>query len=434
MKKYGGKKINTKTMNKIIKNILLVTFGVIAVTLSSCFKDANNESLGYLNEATSVYNVRNLYKGTDLVLNKENLDGAKYTSGIVVSRHENGNFPEGAIAIESVWRGQIRGLLVEVDDPMKYHAGDSILVDIEGVQLSRKSGPLSLTGLRAGAVQILASNKNKIHRPVSISALKANPDLYEGTLISITADVDKLEQGATVKGTHLLTDGAGNEIELYTSDKANFSELKIAPNASFSGILLSNGKDPVLYMQSENDMTNPSGKIYAGWPETFEEPSVPKGSYNMVDINDNVGFSTGEWHLYQAIVGTTAGRDRIVSGTNSIRMQQNRDDDEYTQMNFDVPDGASKVTFWYGSYYNDRSSTFKLEYSTDQGATWQQIGNEISDAHTQAESASPKQAVFLMNIQGPVRFRITKLGLGISSPTVSNGRLGLDDFAIYKSY
>ena len=421
-------------MNRIIKNILLVSFGVMAVTFSSCFKDAKNEAIGYLNEATSVYNVRNLYKGTDLVLNKKNLGGAKYTSGIVVSNHENGNFPEGSIAIESVWRGQIRGLVLEVDDPLKYRAGDSVLVDIEGVSLSRKSGPLNVSGLRAGAVQVLASNKFRKHRPISISALKANPDLYEGTLVSITADVENLVQGATVKGKHLLTDGAGNEIELFTSDKANFNHLKIAPNASFSGIVLSNGEAPVLYMQSENDMANPSGKIYPGWPETFEEPSGPKGSYNMVDINDNIGFATGEWHLYQAIIGTTAGRDRIVSGINSIRMQQNRTDDEYTQMNFDVPNGASKVTFWYGSYYNDRSCTFKLEYSTDQGVTWKQIGNEISDAHTQAESSSPKQAVFLMDIQVPVRFRITKLGLGISSPTVSNGRLGIDDFAIYKSY
>jgi hypothetical protein len=44
-----------------------------------------------------------------------------------------------------------------------------------------------------------------------------------------------------------------------------------------------------------------------------------------------------------------------------------------------------------------------------------------------------KQATFEMNITGPVRFRINKLGLGASSPTVFNGRLGLDDIAIYKN-
>jgi len=181
-------------------------------------------------------------------------------------------------------------------------------------------------------------------------------------------------------------------------------------------------------------MAYASGKLYAGWPETFDavDASV-KGSYDMKDKNA-VSFPTGQWNLYQAILGTTAGRDRIVSGKNAIRMQQNLSVDGYVQMNFDVPNGASKVTLWYGSYYTDRSCTFKLEYSTDGGTTWKQTGEPISDAHTTTESMNSKQAVFLMNIQGPVRFRVTKLGLGTSNNVINNGRLGLDDIAIYKSY
>lgn len=434
MVKYGGKKINKMAMNKILKHIYVFSFCLVSVSLSSCFKDAVNESIGILNDETSIYTVRNLYKGADADLNNDNLGGAKYTSGIVVSNHENGNFPQGSIAIQNTWRGQIRGIVLEVSNPQDYHFGDSVLVEIDGARLTRKNGPLTLSNLGAKAVQVLIPGKTLEHRPISIKALKDNPGLYESTLISVTADVGDITPGATVKGSHTLTDGAGNELTLLTMDGASFADKKIAPNASFKGILLSNGELPVLYMQSEGDMINPSGQIYAGWPETFENPSVPKGSYHMVDIDDNVGLSTGEWKLYYAILGVTAGRDRIVSGENAVRMQQNSDFDEYVQMNFDVPDGASKVTFWYGSYYNDRSCTFKLEYSTDEGVTWEQMGEEISDAHPQSESSSPKQAVFLMDIQGPVRFRITKLGLGVSSPTVSNGRLGIDDFAIYKSY
>ncbi len=421
-------------MNKILKSILFPAFCIMIVSLSSCFKDAVNESIGILNDETSVYTVRSLYKGSEVSLNKDNLGGAKYTSGVVISNHENGNFPAGYISIASVWRGQLRGIVVGVSNPTDFHFGDSVIVDIEGAKLSRKDGPLSLTGLKAKAVQVIATNKNMSHRPVSISTLKANPGMYESTLISVTADVSDITPGATVSGKHVLTDGAGNELTLFTEDDAAFSDMKIAPNASFKGILLSNGETPVLYMQKEEDMINPSGQIYGGWPETFENPSVPKGSYNMTDIDNNVGLPTGEWKLYYAIFGNTAGRDRIVSGENAIRMQQNLTEDIYLQMNFDVPNGASKVTFWYGSYYNDRSATFKLEYSTDQGATWNQLGEAISDAHPVSESLDAKQAVFLMDIQEPVRFRVTKLGLGVSSPTISNGRLGIDDFAIYKSY
>lgn len=421
-------------MNKVIKTLFLALLGWVTLSISSCFKDNVNESIGILNDNISLYSLRNLYQNKDLILNKNNMGGASYTGGIVISNHENGNFPQGSIAIQNLWRGQSRGIVLEVASPNDYHFGDSVIVNLDNALLTRKNGYLAITQLKANAVQVLSSGKVKLHTPVSITALNSNPELYEGTLVSVTADVKDLAPGTVLKGSHVITDGNGNEITLVTREEADFGTNKIAPNASFNGILLIDNGRPAIFMQSEDDMANPSGQIYSGWPETFENPSHPKGSYNMPDIDNNVGLSTGEWHLYYSIFGNTPGRDRIVSGENGIRMQQNLSEDAYLQMNFDVPNGASKVTFWYGSYYNDRSCTFKLEYSTDQGTTWHQIGPSINDAHTQAESPNPKQAVFLMDIQDPVRFRITKLGLGVSSPTVENGRLGIDDFAVYKSY
>jgi hypothetical protein len=81
----------------------------------------------------------------------------------------------------------------------------------------------------------------------------------------------------------------------------------------------------------------------------------------------------------------------------------------------------------YGAYYTDAKSSWKLEYSTDGGATWTQTGPVISDA-----PAGSKTATFLMDIQVPVRFRIHKLGLGTTNnTTILNGRLSIDDFAVY---
>lgn len=423
-------------MKKIIKTTAIFFVCLMMLSVQSCFKEDINESLGFQNEEVSLFVVRNVWKGKEIRLNKDLLGGAKYTSGVVISNHENKNLPNGHIAIENEWRGETRGILLELDDLTGYQFGDSVFVDLEGALMTRKNGPLTISGISKRNVQVLSKNKNKVHRPVSISGLLAKPDHFESTLISLTADVDNIEPGATVEGKNILNDGVGDVLELFTLPEASFKDMAIAPNASFMGIPLTKGDSNklTLYLQKPEDMTNPSGKIYAGWPETFEEPSHPKGSYDMPDIFNNVGLPTGEWHLYYSIFGNTAGRDRIVSGKNAIRMQQNRDHDVYLQMNFDVPEGAGKVTFWYGSYYNDQSSTFKLEYSVDQGVTWKQIGESISDAHTQAQSSSAKQAVFLMDIDQPVRFRVTKLGLGASSPSVSNGRLGIDDFAVYKNY
>lgn len=421
--------------NSIIKQLALATFCSFTLMLSGCLKEDTNPAEGTPNSEVSLYVLKNLFKDENIQISRDKLSGAYITGGVVVSHHENNNLPQGLIALESVWRGQIRGLFVQVQNTGNYSFGDSLSIDIEGTYLSDINGSLVLTGLAPDQISVVSSGHQKTHRPVSIQALQNNYSQFEATLVSVTADVEpEPATGTTLEGVKTLQDGEGNGLILFTDGAANFAQNILAPSATFQGIALRSGSDVNLRMQNGGDMAYPSGRIYPGWPETYEEPSHPKGSYNMTDINNNVGFSTGEWHLYQSIIGNTAGRDRIVSGTNAIRFQQNRSDDEYLQMNFDVPNGASKVTFWYGSYYTDRSCTFQLEYSLDQGTTWSTIGNPISDAHPTSESLIAKQAVFLMDIDVPVRFRINKLGLGTSNNSISNGRLGVDDFAIYQSY
>ena len=135
--------------------------------------------------------------------------------------------------------------------------------------------------------------------------------------------------------------------------------------------------------------------------------------------------------LYQAILGKE-GNDRAVSQPNAIRMQQNLSEPGYLQMNFDVPNGATKVTAWVGSYgaSSDKPAQWKLEYSQDQGVTWIQIGED-----KWAISKTKELITFLMDIEGPVRFRIHKYGPGNGSTdaTIQNGRLSIDDFAIYEN-
>lgn len=104
----------------------------------------------------------------------------------------------------------------------------------------------------------------------------------------------------------------------------------------------------------------------------------------------------------------------------------------YLQMDFDLANGASKVTVAYSSYAAkaDPPCVWSLEYSVDKGNTWQQAGNEVF-----AEEKLRKEvAVFNLHIQGPVRFRINKWGLGSEkfNPDVKNGRLSIDDFAVYQ--
>lgn len=170
--------------------------------------------------------------------------------------------------------------------------------------------------------------------------------------------------------------------------------------------------------------------LYPKFPESFE---INDGNFINYEGGDRERtFPTGVWNLTRA--GIVPARlvydDRPTTGMDAIRMQHNISASAYVEMKFDVPDGASKVTLWYGSYYKDVSCTWRLEQSVDGGNTWNQVGPDIKDAE-----AVKKQAIFNVNISGPVRFRVHKLGLGTTniSEGILNGRLCIDDFAIYKN-
>lgn len=434
------------------KNIALV--GVLSATiLTGCLKEDENFSIGISNPETSIYTLRNLHKGSDVILTAEQLSDAKYIKGVIISNSNEKNIPQNYAVIQSTWRNQTRGILLDLESitssnstnkvasnrsinssGFPYNFGDSVTISLENLTLSKHDGLLILKGLNTANIEIINKNNQVLSKPVSISALVNNFSDYESTYVDITADLETEPANATpLKGSKLLTEG-DSKLSLFTSEDAIFANKPVAPSATFVGIPFIQNGEIQLRLQSYAGMTYPSGRIYTGWPETFESPEGPKGSYNMSDIQNNMGFHTGQWHLFQSIIGDTQGRDRIVSGTKAIRFQQNLAVPAYLQMNFDVPNGASKVTLWYGAYYTDRSSSFILEYSQDQGITWAKLGETISDAHKTSESLNAKQAIYLMNIQGPVRFRVTKLGLGTSSNTVENGRLGIDDISVFRSY
>jgi len=184
----------------------------------------------------------------------------------------------------------------------------------------------------------------------------------------------------------------------------------------------------VLFLLSVTLCSAQKNSSYSNFPENFEQPDTAAKSHYK---KEEVKLKTGQWVLDQAILAAVEGKDRFnPTGKQCIRMQQNRNKSAYLEMNFDLTEGASKVTLLYGSYYKDPSCTWRLEYSTDGGSTWQQAGADVTDA-----SAEAKTATFSLNVKGKVRFRINKLGLGDgkADPAIKNGRLSIDDFNVYKN-
>lgn len=410
---------------KMTKMKRLWYVGITSILLlSSCFKEDINESIGINNPEVSLYTLRNYFKGSEITLDANILTDADHIRGLVVSNHAGNNFPPNYIAVQNSWRGQTRGILVEVEDVQRYRFGDSIDIWVDGLQLGQQNGILTLSGLDQNNAYIINRGNPVAPRSVSIGALNRQFENYESTYVEITSDLEvEPTPGTSIKGNKIIVDENENRVGIFTSDQATFADEMVYPSATFRGIASRDNDQIQIRLLTYADMAYPSGRMYEGWPETFENYDEPKAGY----ANRTVNVHTGPWWFQQTLLGETAGRDRIVSGEMAVRFQQGASVNAILEMQFDVPEGASKVTFWYGSYWNDPTSIFRLEYSTNQGLTWQQIGEDITDAHTTTISMDSKQAIFLMDIKGPVRFRLNR-------PARTGGRLGVDDIAIFRSF
>ena len=416
---------------------------LLLLATTSCLKDNPDNAAGAPSPNVSLDELRRLYQGSSVVLEPGQLSGAHQVVGLVISDAAGGNVPggPGTIVVQNKRRGVVRGIIIPISGGVApaLAVGDSVVVDIKGATLAKSAGALRLEGITPDRVRKVSSGNAVLARDINISTLLADVNAYDGTLVRITgSSITPLPvSGDTYAGNKTLADGSNNRLTLHTENTAAFATRRVPASATFVGIAVgaldaAQAAAPQLWLRTAADAVDPSGPIYTGFPESFEAvPQATKGSYDMntTAVPDNtVQFGTGRWKLYQSILGNTSGRDRY-TGTQGIRLQQYLTVPAVVEMKFDLPNGATKVTLLYGAYYTDAASSWKLEYSQDQGATWTQTGPVISDAGNWQRTAT-----FLMSISGPVRFRVNKLGLGTSNPpTVLNGRLGLDDIAIYEN-
>jgi urease beta subunit len=423
-------------------NYILLSLGT-TLLLSSCLKEYENPAEGQVNDKAPIYVVRTAFRGNPVTLNEGHLAGATFTSGTVISDKSAGNIQPGTFIIQNTSEsasnaGNITtGIVIDMGSGtnVPFIPGDSVLVNIIGGQLQRVNGQLMISGITADKVTKVAENKTVVARPVTLAMLTSNFINYESTLVSVHADAS--QPGSTYSGEKQLNDNTATAL-LYTRSEASFAGSNVPVNAKFTGIAAfkndgasdTAGAKKTIQLRTLADVANISGAIYAGFPESFETPDVSaKASYNITATANNIDLSTGNWKLQQAILANTILSDKInLPGKQNVRMQQNLTTSGYVQMNFDLLEGASKVTVFYGRYSTDPSSSFRLEYSTNSGTSWTVVTPTISNMPERGST----QATFMVNVTGKVRFRINKLGLGASSATVQNGRLSIEDFSVYK--
>ena len=222
-------------MKKTLSYIFLLFFAFI---WAGCKKE--NYPGGVISPYISLFDVRELHKGSDITLTTENMYGSDKITGVVVSDYTQGNMPPGLLILQDKRRlSQLRGITIPIGaDAAKYVSGDSVIVTVAGGLLTRANGMLQITNVPASAVTKVSSSKVIPPNRVTSSAILANPSIYESTLVTIVkGGFDPLPTPTDkYAGDKILNDGFNN-ITLHTEPGATFANSGLPVSANFYGIV-----------------------------------------------------------------------------------------------------------------------------------------------------------------------------------------------------
>jgi hypothetical protein len=252
-----------------MKHSILYSFLLLSLVLMmGCEKDGNYPG-GKISPYVALFDVRNLYKGSDVTLTVENMFGSSKITGMVVSDHTEGNLPAGLVVIQERRRlGELRGISISLGAAAaNYVPGDSIIVEVAGAVLKRVDGTLQITGVQESAIKKVASNKPIPVNRVPSNLVLANPDKYESTLIVIVKGGFNPAPAPTdvLSGDKILNDGFG-ELTMRTLSTAAFANSPVPFLANFYGIVFNKqGTDkqliPELRLRKEEDVVVLSSTI-----------------------------------------------------------------------------------------------------------------------------------------------------------------------------
>jgi hypothetical protein len=239
------------------KNYLYISCLLAVCFFAGCKKEGNYPG-GTVSAYISLFDIRDLYKGKDVTLSKENMFGADKIAGVVISDHSGGNLPAGLLIVQDSRRlGQLRGISIPVGaDAAKYVPGDSVIISVEGSVLKRVDGILQVTGLSNDKITKLASVGPLTPLVVKSNLVLTSPDMYESTLVTVTkAGFDPaLPPGSTYAGDRIINDGFGN-LTLHTEPTASWANKILPFSSNLTGIVLNSadGK-PRLWPRKESDI------------------------------------------------------------------------------------------------------------------------------------------------------------------------------------
>jgi len=277
-----------------------ITLLLAIVFIAGCKKEGNYPG-GVVSPYIALLDLRDLYKGQDVALTKDNMFGAQKIAGVVTSDHSGKNIPAGLLVMQDSRRlGQLRGISIALGaDAASYLPGDSIIVDVEGAMLKRENGMLKLTGITTSKITKVASGRPLAPLVVKANQILTSPTLYESVFVSIAkAGFDpSYPAGSTYAGDKTINDGFGN-ITLHTEATASWANKVLPFLSNFSGIVfLANDGTPQLWPRLESDIIILSATAPKIAPIVITgfltDPAGTDGNYEYIQLlaTKNIDFS-----------------------------------------------------------------------------------------------------------------------------------------------
>lgn len=223
-----------------MKKIIIYSFVLISISVWMIGCKKQNYPGGEVSPYLPIFDLRGLYKGSDITLSPENMYGSSSISAVVVSDHSGKNLPAGLLIVQDKKRlSQLRGIAIPIGaDAAKYVPGDSVVINVSGGVLGRVDGILQIKGISPGAVNRVAQNKPIAKNRVPSSFILADPNKYESTLLAIVkGGFNPLPIPTDVlSGDKTLNDGFA-DITLHTEATATFAKNPLQFSANYYGIL-----------------------------------------------------------------------------------------------------------------------------------------------------------------------------------------------------
>ncbi|MNK19397.1 hypothetical protein D3C87_376180 [compost metagenome] len=283
-------------MRKILnKHILII--GAFIIALAACKRDSDY-MIVTPSPFISNFDLKKLYKGTDVTLTRAVTGEATSVQGQVTSDHSGHNLPEGLLFIQNlrmVGSGidSLRGIAINIGAAAaNYVPGDSVKINIEGGVLKRVNGILQITGVSASNIVKIASGVTLLTTSISAVTMLAKPDNFEGCYGVVNNCNFEPNIGVeTIEGVKGLNDGSG-DMQMHVNGTADFKSELLPWSANVIGLVIPTAAGvPQIWPRIKADFFPTSIVV---------DPSIPLGPHPAI-ITGYLADPTGSDGNYEYI-------------------------------------------------------------------------------------------------------------------------------------